>query len=195
MRAVRRLLTAASIAILGLLGLAGGAAADCNGPPPPFAETVASAKQIVIGDVVAVRARADWAGGRANRFTIQVSHVVRGKPFVTLDINDVMTQPCSGQILAEMGDRIALALDATAFTPAVEANGVAWIAGQPPEGFEMTTIENVYKLAGVPMPETTVAFDTAEATPPWLGPALWGLGVGLVFVIGAVVARRVTAAR
>jgi hypothetical protein len=195
MRVLGRILTAASIATLAILGFAGGIAADCQGEPPPFGQTVASAKQVVIGDVVAVRARDDLAGGPSSRFTLQVTHIVRGDSFARVDINDIATQPCASQIVAAMGDRIALALGATAYDPPILVNAVAWIVGKPPEGFEVTTVEDVYRLAGVPMPGPGGLAAAPDLTSPWLGPALWGLGVGLVFVIGAVVARRVVAAR
>jgi hypothetical protein len=195
MRAFGRGLTAASIGILGILGFAGFAAADCQGEPPPFPKAVASAKQIVIGEVVAVRARDDGAPGPSNRFTLQVTHLVRGESFARLEINDVGTQPCANPIVGAIGDRIALALGATMYDPPVPVNAVAWIVGQPPEGFETTTVEDVYMLAGVPMPESRAVDVAPDPTSPWLGPAVWGLGVGLVFVIGAVVARRVVTAR
>ena len=196
MRALRRILTAASIAAVGAFGLAGAVAAECDGPPPPFAETVASSRQVFIGDVVAVRPGSLAVDGRSNRFTLQVTDAVKGGPTGPLEIDEVMTQECDGQIVARIGDRIAVALKATAFHPPVAANGVAWIEGDPPENFEKTTINEVYRLAGVPIPDSTVALDTAPEPPPtWLGPVMWGLVVGLVFVIGAAVARRVTAAR
>lgn len=196
MRAVGRILTAASIAIVGAIGFAGAVTGECDGPPPPFAETVISSMQVFIGDVVAVRPGSLGVDGRSNRFTMQVTHAVKGGPTGPLEIDEVMTQPCDGQIVARIGDRIAVALKATAFQPPIGVNGVAWVAGDPPEGFERTTISDVYRLAGVPIPESTVVLDTAPAPPPpWLGPVIWGLGVGLVFVVGAIVARRVSAAR
>lgn len=203
MRALGRLLSAAAIAIVGILGLASlacgyvgpdptGTTAECDGPPPPFAETVASAKQIVIGDVVAVRGGDDPAG-RSSQFTIEVSHVVRGQVVARLDINDALLQPCAGNIVAGVGDRIALALNATAFTPAIPANGVAWIGGPAPEGLETTTIEDVYRIAGVPLPDTTgaaAAPASSEALPAPVVAAISGLVVALVFIVIAAVVRR-----
>jgi hypothetical protein len=194
MRAFGRVLAALSIALVGALGFARGTAAYCE-VPPPFAETIASAQQIVIGDVAAVRAGNDDGTGRSTSFTLHVTHVVRGSAGANLDIDNVPTWGCPGAVVAAVGDRIALALNATAFDPPTAGNGVAWILGQPPEGFESTNIEAVYKLAGVPMPQPGAAAATPDLTSPWLGAAIWGLGVGLVFVIGAVVARRVVAAR
>jgi hypothetical protein len=133
-RAIGRILTAASIAIVGALGVAGGTAADCQGEPPPFAETVASAKQIVIGDVVNVDAGNDAGQGRSRRFTLQVSNVVRGEPAARLDIDNVMTQPCAGDIVAALGDRIALALNATAFTPRSRRTGSRGSEASRPKG-------------------------------------------------------------
>jgi hypothetical protein len=196
MRALGRFVTAASIAIVGAFGFAGVVAAECDGPPPPFDETVLSSRQVFIGDVVAVKPGSLAVDGRSNGFTMHVTHAVKGGPTGPLEINEVMTQDCDGQIVARLGDRIAVALKATAFHPPVAANGVAWIEGDPPENFEKTTINEVYRLAGVPIPDSTVALDTApERPPPWLGAVMWGLAVGLVFVVGAVVARRVSAAR
>jgi hypothetical protein len=194
-RALGRILAAASIAMAAIFGLTGVAAAECDGPPPPFVETVASAKRIVIGDVVAIDPASDAGPGRSRHFTLQVSHVVRGQLIERLDVNDVPMQECAGDLVAGLGDRIALALDATAFTPAIPANGVAWIAGRTPEGLETTTIEDVYKLAGVPMPEPPAAAPTPDVTSVWLGPAVWGLAVALVLVVVGVVGRRLVAAR
>jgi hypothetical protein len=42
------------------------------------------------------------------------------------------------------------------------------------------------------MPEPGAAA-APDLTSTWLGPAMWGVGVGVVIVIGAVVARRVVA--
>jgi hypothetical protein len=197
-RALGRSLAAASIATSCLLGLAGATAAECDGPPPPFAETVASATQIVIGNVVAIGPMDDPAHGRSSRFTFEVTHTVRGESVARLEVKDLELQPCWGNVVVGMGDRIALALNATAFTPAIPVNGVAWIDGPPPEGLETTTVEEVYKLAGVPMPPPTAAPDVAahpDSTPFWLGPLMWGLGVAAVLVVVAVVGRRVGAAR
>jgi hypothetical protein len=191
MRAIGRIFTAVSIAILGLVGFGSPAAADCASGPAPFAESVANAKRIVIGDVVAVVPIKDLRGGLSGQFTIQVSDVVRGDAVARLDMSYEMADPCSGNtIVARIGDRIALAFEATAFSRPLEVTGVAWIVGQQPGGFEMTTVEDVYRLAGVPMPEPRAVDVAPDPTSPWLGPALWGLGVGLVFVIGAVLARR-----
>jgi hypothetical protein len=194
MRAFGRVLAALSITVIGVLGFARGTAAYCE-TPPPFAETIASAQQIVIGDVAAVRPGNDDGTGRSTSFTLHVTHVVRGSALANLDIDNVPTWGCPGAIVAAVGDRIALALNATAFDPPTAGNGVAWIGGQPPDGFESTNIEAVYKLAGVPMPDAGAAAPKPDPPSPWLGPAMWGLGVGLVFVIGAVVARRVVTAR
>jgi hypothetical protein len=194
MRAFGRILTTAWIATLGLLGFASATAADCQGPPPPFAETVASAKQIVIGDVVAVHPGHDNDMGKSTSFTLLVSDVVRGPQVARLEIDNLATGGCAGNIVAAKGDRIALALGATVFTPPIPANGVAWIVGQAPEGYETATVEGVYRLAGVPIRGPDAATAKPDPAAPWLGPAMWGLAVGLVFVIGAVVARRVVTA-
>jgi hypothetical protein len=194
MRTIGRVLAALSITVIGVLGFARGTAAYCE-TPPPFAETIASAQQIVIGDIAAVRPGNDDGTGRSTAFTLHVTHVVRGSALANLDIDNVPTWGCPGVVVAAVGDRIALALNATAFDPPTAGNGVAWIAGEPPEGFESTTIEAVYKLAGVAVPEPRAVDAASAPTSPWLAPAIWGLAVGLALVIGAVVARRVVAAR
>jgi hypothetical protein len=193
MRAFGRVLAALSIAVVGVLGFARGMSAYCE-KPHPFAETIASAQQIVIGDVAAVRPGNDDGTGRSTSFTLHVTHVVRGSALANLDIDYVPTWGCPGVVVAAVGDRIALALNARASDPPA-MNGVAWIAGRPPDGFETTTIEAVYKIAGVPMPAASAGAPGPDSPPPWLGPVMWGLGVGLVFVIGAAVARRVVATR
>jgi hypothetical protein len=194
MRAFGRVLAALSITVVGVLGFARGVAAYCE-VPPPFAETIASAQQIVIGDVAAVRPGNDDGTGRSTSFTLHVTHVVRGSALANLNMDNVPTWGCPGSVAAAVGDRIALALNATAFDPPTAGTGVAWIVGQPPEGLERTNIEAVYKLAGVPMPTSDAEAPNSDPSSPWLGPVMWGLAVGFVFVIGAVVARRVVTAR
>jgi hypothetical protein len=190
MRAMGRVLAAASMAALAALGFAGSAAADCSGPPVSIADAIATAQEIVIGDVVAVRPGNDNGTGKSRSFVVQVTHTVRGRVVPSINIDNMPTGSCSGDLVAAVGDRVALALSAHV-TSDVQVNGIAWIVGQPADGFETTTIEEVYKLAGVPMP----VFDTAPAPDPpiWVGPAALGLTVGLVFVIVGVIGRRVGA--
>jgi hypothetical protein len=190
-----RLLAGASIAIIGVLHLAGAAGADCSGPPPGFAETIASAQQIVIGDIVGVHSGNDDGMGRSMSFTLLVSDVVRGPDVERLEIENVATGGCPGNIVAAVGDRIALALNATAFDPPVPANGVAWIAGRPPDGFETVTIEGVYNLAGVPVRVPDAAPSEPIQPPPWFGPAIWGFVVAAVVVAVGLIARRLGATR
>lgn len=169
----------------------GRAAAECDGPPPPFRETVTTARQVVIGEVVATRPSESSVGARSSRFTVKVSHLVRGEPFPLVEVNDLMSQPCASYLVAGVGDRVALALRATAFTPPVEANGIAWLAGVVTEGGETTTVAEVFSLAGVPIAaEAPPTPPTVEASSPWPGAALWGLGVAAVLVVVLTVARR-----
>jgi hypothetical protein len=194
-RGIGRFLTGTSIAIIGVLHFAGATGADCSGPPPGFAETIASAQQIVIGDIVAVHSGNDDGMGRSMSFTLLVSDVVRGPKVQRLEIDNVATGGCPGNIVAAAGDRIALALNATAFDPPVAANGVAWIAGPAADGFETVTVEVVYKLAGVRMPEPGAAAQAPDVTSVWLGPAVWGFAVAVLLVAVGIIGRRIVAAR
>ncbi len=178
----RRRTACVSTALAGLLiGLAGvtspPAFAECDGPFPEFAEVVRTAPRIVIGDVVRVRPGGAWPGGAgelASRFTLQISHVVRGEPIAFLDVDDLVTSPCASVVGVHLGDRVALAIGGTAFTPAMKANMVAWIDEIPPEGFgpggmsEAATmsLDEVFALVGQPVPS-----ETASAAPAAAGPA------------------------
>ncbi len=110
-------------------------AAECDGPVPSFRDALATAKRVVIGDVIAVRdgglARAATNNGWSSRFTLRVRYTPVGDAGRTMEINDLPTQPCAGVIQAREGDRIALAFDATDFSPAIQVNTVAWIRGTP----------------------------------------------------------------
>jgi hypothetical protein len=123
-------------------------------------------------------------------FTVVVTHVLRGPQVNRVEVDNLASGGCSRNIVARVGDRIALALDATAFDGSTAANGAAWIVGRPPDGYDMTTVEAVFDLAGVPLPDPSVVAPEPSRTPGWLGAAITGIGVGLVFLVAVLVLPR-----
>lgn len=73
-----------------------------------------------------------------------------------MEIRDLPTQPCAGVIQAREGDRIALAFDATDFSPPIQVNTVAWIRGTPWDfsGVETITVAEVFRLLDLTPPDT-----------------------------------------
>jgi len=178
-RAVR---VAALPALVGAWLIAGAApvAAECDGPIPSFRAVAATAKRVVIGEVVAVHPSeltAEGADGRSSRFTLRVTDVPRGRAPKMMDIDDLPTQPCAGHVVARAGDRLAIAFDAIDFEPPVRVNTAAWIRGVPPgsefdllSAFETTTRAEVYGLLGLEPPDTSAApasYDATRVSPVW----------------------------
>jgi hypothetical protein len=164
--------------------------AECDGPMPSFRHALSSAKRVVIGDVTAVQGGGlaeAGSGGRSSRFTIRVRYVVRGQAPHEIAIRDVPTQPCAPGLEAAIGDRIAIAFDATDFTPPIQVNAVAWIRGTPPDypGIETTSVAEIYLRIGQSPP------DTATIEPPSLTTS-FPVAVGLLaaFAVGFILGWR-----
>ncbi len=169
--------------------------ADCDGPFPEFRELVRSAKTIVIGDVVAIERGGAWDPvdeGVSSRFTLQIAHVVRGSSHPVVTIADMPTTRCASVIGARLGDRIALAIDGSAFDRASDVNMVAWIDAVPPPGFgpgaanpaDTVSVEEVFALVGQELP----APQSAEGAPvEATSSSLTVLGVLAVSLVGVVV--------
>lgn len=184
-------------------------AADCDGPMPEFDKVVRTAQTIVIGEVVAVHPGGAWDpafGGIASRFTLKIEHLIRGAADEIVEVKDLPSQPCSSVIGARLGDRIALAVNGTAFTPPVQANMIAWIDGPPPPDFgggdpagpRSYSVEQVYALAGSEPPPASAdpspatSLDGVAAATSSDPPILLGVGVALmlvVLVLGVVILR------
>lgn len=157
------------------------ALAECDGPIPEFRHVLTNARQVVIGDVVAVQPdpnEAPLLDGRSTHFTVQVRVVLRGTAPPLLAIHDLATQHCSVALMARLGDRIVLALDGTDFSPPVPANVAAWIRGEPPpwDGFEKITEAEVANLLGV-TPAALGPGDGAPAGPGDRSDQLDGLAI------------------
>jgi hypothetical protein len=141
------------------------AAAECDGPVPSFREALASARRVVIGDVIGVSngggVNPATNDGWSSRFTLEVLYTPVGGAPPTMEIDDLPTQPCAGVVQVRRGDRIALALDATAFTPRMRVNTVAWIRGTRPHtvGIERITTAEVFRLLGMNIPDTATLPD------------------------------------
>jgi hypothetical protein len=132
-------------------------AASCDGPVPSFRAVVATARRVIVGDVVGVAPSALSAGrtdGRSARFTLRVRNVLRGEAPAVIEIRDLPTQPCASVVLARTADRIALAFDALDFEPPIHVNTAAWIRGTPFSGFETITLAQVLSLVSPPATAT-----------------------------------------
>ena len=126
--------------------------ADCDGPIPSFRDALSTAKRIVIGDVVAVHGGGQvepGPGGRSTRFTLRVRFVPRGSALAEMVIRDLPTQPCAPIVEARIGDRIALALEATDYSPPTQVNSVAWIEGVPPWEVETMAVPRPPRTRGI----------------------------------------------
>jgi hypothetical protein len=181
------------IALAGLLAAGLSAAgvqpvsAECDGPIPSFREATSTAKRIVIGDVIAltpgglVEAGAD---GRSSRFFLQIRYVLRGEAPSVMEIRDLPTQPCAPSLIAAEGDRLALAFDATDFTPPIKVNTVAWIRGMAPDwiGIETITVPEAFALVGLDPPDTSIEPEPVDRVDPTT-PALLGVMTGLLALV------------
>jgi hypothetical protein len=191
-RAVRSaiLLFIATLLAIALAGqLAPPVRAECDGPHPAFERTVATARRLVIGEVVAVRPGGRWEVddfGVSSRFNVRVDVVLRGGSPPVLEIDDVMTQPCAAPLVARRGDRVLLALDGSDFVPPMPANMIAWIGGEPVRdaGFETRlSLQEAFALVGRPVPEPN-----APESGPDGGAAL--LAVGAAAAVGTAIGVR-----
>ena len=180
---------------IALLGLAAGSlpvAAECDGPIPSFRDALETATRVVIGDVIAVHRggifEEDGAGALSSRFTVRVRFTPVGEAPETMEIADLPTQPCATVVMARKGDRIALAFDATDFTPPIHVNTVAWIRGAPPDvaGAETITTAEVFRLLNLAEPDTATADDHWATDAPIL--AL--IGVAAAALAGVLAGRR-----
>ena len=124
---------------------------ECDGPFPSFEHAAPSARRIVIGQVIATLPGAEaFEDGRTSQFVLRGWSVLENDRAVEIDVRDVLSQPCSGYIVARPGDRIAIAFEGHDFAPAMVVNAVAWLQGEPPpfDGIEVTTIGAIYARLG-----------------------------------------------
>jgi hypothetical protein len=73
-----------------------------------------------------------------------------------LVIEDLPTQPCAAVVQARAGDRIALAFDASDFSPPIQVNSVAWIRGTPWDfiGVETISVPEIFRSLDLTPPDT-----------------------------------------
>ena len=178
-----------------LLANPSNALGECDGPFASFRNAAPSARRIVIGDVIASLPGPPENDGRTSRFTLQGWSVFDGDQPITIDVRDLLSQPCAGYIMARPGDRIAIAFDGHDFVPLMVVNAVAWI-GPAPEflGIESTDIPAIYALLGrVPpavLPGSVPATDP-DGPPRTIALPLIALAVlALMLAIGIVAWRR-----
>ena len=95
--------------------------------------------------------------GWSSRFTLRVRYTPVGEAPETMEIRDLPTQPCAPVVQVREGDRIALAFDATDFTPPIQVNTVAWIRGTPRDfiGVEAITTAEIFRLLDLAPPDTS----------------------------------------
>jgi hypothetical protein len=190
------------VLILGLLAgslLANPSSAlgECDGPFASFQNAAPSARRIIIGDVVATLPGPPVENdGRTSRFTLQGWSVLDGDEPITIDVRDLLSQPCAGYIMARPGDRIAIAFDGHDFVPLTVVNAVAWI-GPAPEflGIESTDIPAIYALLGRVPPAVLPGSVPAAATDPDAPPTdaalpLIALAVLVLLLALGIIARR-----
>ena len=144
--------------------------AECDGPIPDFRDVVRSATKVFIGDVIAVD-NPDPDGFGA-RFTIKVGYVLRGRVHHwPMEIRDLRGSPCSGNIEASKGQRIALALDGSGLVGGRSAtiNSVAYITGDAPSWWDWSDphlrFDVIYRLAGVPLANDVTPPNTSTIHP------------------------------
>lgn len=169
------------MALVAIGSLPTSVAAECDGPVPSFHDALATAKRVVIGDVVAVRrggmVRPTASDPSSSHFLLRIRYTPVGTAPTFMLIRDLPTQPCAGFVLAREGDRIAMAFGAIDYSPPIEVNTVAWIRGTPWDhaGVETTTTAEVFRRLDMTPP------DTATLNP---GSAP-GLSLGLIVVLTA----------
>lgn len=159
---IQVLAASGGLAIAILAGSASPTAAECDGPAPSIRHALLTAARVVIGDVTAVQGGGlvePGPDGRSSRFTLRVRYVLRGEASAEMDIRDLPTQPCAPGVEARVGDRLALAFDATDFSPPIPVNAVGWIRGSPPNfaDFETITLIETFRLLGQSPPDTAIA--------------------------------------
>ena len=156
-RACRRSIAVSVLAVIMLAAGPDPTLAECDGPYPSFRNVAPGAERILIGEVVRVAPASErHDDGRTASFVLRGRSVLEESRSVEEVFQDVPTQPCSGRILARVGDVIAVAFQGRDFQPPMVVNAVAWIDGAAPEGIgiERITVPEVYRLAGVPAPRS-----------------------------------------
>lgn len=190
LRTAARATFSLAIVLGGLVVAAPPAAAECDGPLPPFRQALPTADRVVIGEVIATRRGGiilHDAGGRgSSRFTLRVELTPRGTSERVIEIRDLPTQPCAMAAYAHVGDRIAIGFGATAFTPQTDVNVIAWLGGRPMDyiGVEATTVAAIYRRLGLDLP------DTSTATPESPGRTSWIVVLVAAGLFGGAVAFR-----
>ena len=93
-----------------------------------------------------------------NAFSLRVEHVVRGEAGDTMAFRDLLMNPDCGVVVSvRNGLRVALALGGHDFMPPMEVNAIAHLVGEPlREDIKTLTLDDVYAMAGAPLPDTAV---------------------------------------
>ena len=179
-----RLSIASALATLLLGAMVAPVGAEAEYAPAPFWSVLSRARQIVIGDVVAVQSGGQVdpsIDGRSSRFTLQVRYVLRGTAPNAMEIWNLPSQRRDEVVSARQGDRIVLALDGTDASATIRANAVAWIKGEPPgSDFETVDVGEVFAITGRDPADTSIY---PPGVPPWVS-----LVVPLLLVGGSLIA-------
>lgn len=185
--------TLAAVVLAGMLAVVQTTtvAAECDGPFPSFRKVAVTAELVVIGDVVGIERGGAWdpaENGVSSVFALQLRHVLRGEAPALMQFRDLPTQPCASVVGVRLGDRIALAIGGSDFSPPVEANMVAWIERAPPPGFtgdviseaDVFTEAEVFSLLGVELP--------SEQAPPVEAPPGLEAQIPILVILAAAMA-------
>lgn len=176
----------AAIVVVAGMASADHVLAECNpeGTYPKFADAAASARTIVLGDVVDLSEGGPSdpvVDGWSSSFTLLVGAIVRGSAPLLWEFSAITTVPCAPPVVVHTGDRIVLALEARNADTGVTFNTVAWVVGQAPPQvpFERLTEADVLSFGeGVGLrPGDPAATDSG---PP--------LAAGIAILVGVLLA-------
>lgn len=186
-----RLSIASTVAMLLLAAAVAPVGAEIEYAPASFRAVLSTARQIVIGDVVAVQGGGQVdpsVDGRSSRFTLQIRYVLRGAAPTVMEIWNLPSQRRDAVVSARQGDRIALALDGTDSAAAFRANAVAWVKGEPSgSDFETVDVGEVFAIAGRDPADSSIY---PPGIPPWAA-----LLMPSLLVVGSLVALLITRRR
>lgn len=172
-----------------LLALPPSALAECPAPDPwpSFREAATTARQLLIARVT--DGLSSDAAGNLVRFHVRVDEDLRGDSPPTLDVDGLVSNAparfCQPMLRVNVGDLIALALDARHSGDPGLVNSVAYIEGNPPDHPDMVTVERltaaqVRALAKLPVTDSVASSNRDSFT---VSPVLLAIAIGVLAVV------------
>ena len=167
-RALTRLTAAVAWSLIVMATVAPPVAAECNPPgaDPSFRKAVPLASRVVIGTVIEVRPDGFGSGaaGPSSRFTLAITHRLRGDAPSIMGVEGLVTNSCIRLVSAALGDEIALALEVRDATPPIALNTAAWLKGVPTGFgvFESITLAEAIALVRQSPPDTATSAEHAR---------------------------------